>query len=176
MRQPALFGAAWTLGSIAALAGSGVHGLTYYDTQGPAGVIERPGRQPEPGRVLLPAGHAVPARGGARRRGEPGRRPDPRAGRARSGPDRGDCRRRGRRSARTTLLLANLTAQTSDVRVGLAGHLGARARILDEHTAGAAAADLPGFLESRSDLPVSEGAVTVTLAPYATARLDLTGA
>ena len=77
---------------------------------------------------------------------------------------------------RTTLLLANLTAQTSDVRVGLAGHLGARARILDEHTAGAAAADLPGFLESRSDLPVSEGAATVTLAPYATARLDLTSA
>ena len=66
VRQPALFGAAWTLGSIAALAGSGVHGLTYYDTQGPAGVIESPAGQPEPGRVLLPAGHAVPARGGAR--------------------------------------------------------------------------------------------------------------
>jgi hypothetical protein len=77
--------------------------------------------------------------------------------------------------ARTTVLLANLTSRVLDVRVQAAGSASACARVLDEHTAEAAAADLPGFLGSRSDLPVSEGAVTVTLAPYATARLDLTG-
>ena len=175
VRQPALFGAAWTLGSIAALAGSGVHGLTYYDTQGPAGVIESPAGSPSPAEFFSRPDTPYPlavvladaaSLAGGRICAMAGLDPAVIAGiavAAAADPHR------------MTLLLANLTAQTNDVRVGLAGHPGARARILDEHTAGAAAANLPGFLESRSDLPVSEGAVTVTLAPYATARLDLTG-
>lgn len=40
-RQASLFGAAWTLGSIAQLACTGhVHSLTYYETAGPAGIME----------------------------------------------------------------------------------------------------------------------------------------
>ena len=46
VRQPSLFGAAWTLGSVAALAAAGADAITYYDTQGPAGVVEESGRQP----------------------------------------------------------------------------------------------------------------------------------
>jgi D-apionolactonase len=175
VRQPALFGAAWTLGSIAALAGSGVDGLTYYDTQGPAGVIESPAGSPNPAEffsrpdtpypLAVVLADAVSLAGG-RIRALAGLDPAQIGGIAvDTAGDR----------PRTTLLLANLTARARDARLRLAGRQGARARILDEHTAGAAAADLPGFLESRSDLPVSEGAVTVTLAPYATARLDLTG-
>ncbi|HEX6933598.1 MAG TPA: hypothetical protein VF162_15740, partial [Streptosporangiaceae bacterium] len=48
VRQPSLFGAAWTLGSLAALAGAGADGLTYYDTQGPAGVVEGQDGSPSP--------------------------------------------------------------------------------------------------------------------------------
>ena len=47
VRQPSLFGAAWTLGSVAALAAVPT-AITYYDTQGPAGVVESPGGSPNP--------------------------------------------------------------------------------------------------------------------------------
>jgi hypothetical protein len=40
-RQMSLFGAGWTLGSLKALARAGVHSLTYYETTGRFGVIER---------------------------------------------------------------------------------------------------------------------------------------
>jgi hypothetical protein len=175
VRQPSLFGAAWTLGSVAALAGSGVDGLTYYDTQGPAGVIESPAGSPSPAEFFSRPDTPYPlavvladaaSLAGGRIRSLAGLDPAQIGGIA---VDTAGAR------PRTTLLLANLTARARGARVRLAGRQGARARILDEHTAGAAGADLPGFLETRSDLPVSEGAVTVTLAPYATARLDLTG-
>ncbi|MFL5927027.1 MAG: hypothetical protein ACJ77E_08840, partial [Gaiellaceae bacterium] len=39
-RQASLFGAAWTLGSVAALAPTGVESLTYFETTGPRGVLE----------------------------------------------------------------------------------------------------------------------------------------
>ena len=175
VRQPSLFGAAWTLGSIAGLAAAGVGGLTYYDTQGPAGVIESPAGSPSPDEffsrpdtpyplaVVLADAASV---GGGLIRTLTGLDPALIAGIAvTTGSDQ----------AGTTILLANLTAERRDVQVALGGHSSARARILDEHTAESAAADLPGFLASRSDLPASEGAVTVTLEQYATARLDLTG-
>jgi hypothetical protein len=40
-RQMSLFGAGWTLGSLKALAKAGVHSLTYYETTGRLGVMER---------------------------------------------------------------------------------------------------------------------------------------
>ena len=40
VRQMSLFGAAWTLGSLKALAESGAHSLTYYETSGWRGVME----------------------------------------------------------------------------------------------------------------------------------------
>jgi len=82
----------------------------------------------------------------------------------------------GSDGAGLTVLLANLTPQARDVRVTTPGQGAlARARVLDEHSFASATADLPAFLASRTDLPVSEGAVTVTLHAYATARLDLSG-
>ena len=134
-----------------------------------------PGGQPEPGRVLLPAGHAVPARGGARRRRAlaggricalAGLDPAVIAGIAVAAarPHRPDAAARQ----------PHRPDQRRPRRAG--GPPGStRPDPRRAHFAAAAAADLPGFLESRSDLPVSEGAVTVTLAPYATARLDLSG-
>src|SRR5262249_42243488 len=39
-RQMSLFGAAWTLGSVASLAPTGVESLTYFETTGPRGLLE----------------------------------------------------------------------------------------------------------------------------------------
>ncbi len=80
----------------------------------------------------------------------------------------------------TTVLLANLTAEARDVRVELTGGSAdqdgsARLRVLDEHSVETAAADLQGFLLSGADVHLSEGAVRVTLNPYAVARLDVAG-
>ncbi len=47
-RQPALFAAAWTLGSIKYLAESGASSVTYYETTGWRGVIERETGSPLP--------------------------------------------------------------------------------------------------------------------------------
>ncbi len=171
VRQPALFGAAWTLGSFAALAGGGADGLTYYDTQGPAGVVESAAGSPSPEEFFSRPDTPYPlavvladACGLAGRPIRPLRGLDPAelAGIAAGSADGG-----------SSVLLANLTPQTREVRVGVPGAGPApRARVLDEHSFAAAAADFPGFLASRTGLSVSEGVVTVTLHPYATARLD----
>ena len=75
-----------------------------------------------------------------------------------------------------TVLLANLTAATRDVRVSVAGAAPgpARLRVLDEHTFELAAAGFEDFLTTGTDVRSTEGAVTVTLNPYAVARLDVT--
>jgi len=178
VRQPSLFGAAWTLGSVAALAGAGADGLTFYDTVGPAGVIESPAGSPSPAEffsrpdtpyplaVVLAdacglAGWQIQAVSGV----------DPARIAAVAASS----------SGATTVQLANLTGETQDVHVTLGGLTSAdrdgvaRLRVLDEHSFAAASADLDGFLVSGADVRLSEGAVTVTLHPYAVARLDVTG-
>ena len=177
VRQPSLFGAAWTLGSIAALAAAGADGLTYYDTQGPAGVVESPDGSPSPAEFFSRPDAAYPlavvladACGLAGRPVLALRGLDPAliAGIAVTGAGVGG---RG-----MTVLLANLTSATREVRFEPPGPAAVvRARVLDEHSFAAAASDFTGFLDCRADLPASEGAVTVTLHPYATARLDLHG-
>jgi len=177
VRQPALFGAAWTLGSVAALAGAGADGLTYYDTVGPAGVIESPAGSPSPAEFFSRPDTPYPlavvladccSLTGGRVREVIGVDPARLAVVAVSD------------GGATTVLLANLTADAHDVRVeltgGSAGRDGpARLRVLDEHSVGTAAADLEGFLLSGADVHLSEGAFRVTLNPYAVARLDVAG-
>jgi D-apionolactonase len=170
VRQPSLFGAAWTLGSFAALAGT--DGLTYYDTQGPAGIVESAAGSPSPAEFFsrpdTPFPLAVVLADACDLAGRPlrplhGLDPAKLAGIAAGGSG-------------LTVLLANLTPRSHDVRLALPGRADqARARVLDEHSFGAAAADFAGFLAFRTDVPMSEGGVTVTLHPYATARLDLPG-
>jgi D-apionolactonase len=173
VRQPSLFAAAWTLGSIAVLAMAGADGLTYYDTQGSAGVVEGPDGSPDPAEFFSRPDTPFPlavvladACGLARRRTRAldGLDPVLLAGIAVAGAD-------GGRSV--TVLLANISAATREVRVRAPGTSRARARLLDEQSFALAASDLMRFLASRTDIPVTEGGVTVTLHPYATARLDL---
>ena len=178
VRQPALFGAAWTLGSVAALAAAGADGLTYYDAVGPAGVIESPAGSPSPAEffsrpdmpypLAVVLADACGLAGGSVRDltgGDPARLAVVAVG----------------NSGATTVLLANLTGEAHDVRIELTGGAcarrdgPARLRILDEHSAETAAADLPSFLLSGADVQLSEGAVRVTLNPYAVARLDVAG-
>ncbi len=183
VRQPSLFGAAWTLGSVAALAGAGADGLTYYDTVGPTGVIESPAGSPSPAEffsrpdtpypLAVVLADACGLAGGSVRE---------LAG--------GDPARLGvvavSKAGATTVLLANLTGDTNDVRVELTGLASsgfasagrdgpARLRILDENSFEAAAANLESFLLSGADVHLSEGAAQVTLNPYAVARLDVAG-
>ena len=129
-RQMSLFGAAWTLGSIAYLARGGVESVTYYETTGWRGVMERQEGPPmpeafpsTPGMVFplyhvladvgeLAAGGAVLLSGS-------------------SNPLRavGLALRRG---GRLRVLLANLTVATLEARVvGLPGGT-VRVRHLDE--------------------------------------------
>jgi D-apionolactonase len=174
VRQPSLFGAAWTVGSLAALAGA--DGLTYYDTVGPAGVIESPAGSPSPAEffsrpdmpypLAVVLADACGLAGGSVREltgADPARIAAVAASRA----------------GVTTVLLANLTDDMQNVRVDLTAVAGndqpARLRILDEHSFGAAAADFESFLLSGAEVHLSEGAVQVILNPYAVARLDVAG-
>jgi D-apionolactonase len=178
VRQPSLFAAAWTLGSVAALGSAGVDGLTYYDTVGPAGVIESPAGSLNPAQFFSQPDTPYPLAvvladacglAGGRVCVLSGVDPAHVAGLA------------VRTQDTTTILLANLTAEIRDVRVSVpAARPGsipgaARLRILDEHSFGAAATDFESFLAARVDVPRTEGAVAVTLNPYGVARLDVTG-
>jgi hypothetical protein len=174
VRQPALFGAAWTLGSIAALAGAGADGLTYYDTVGPAGVIESPAGSPAPAEFLSTADAPYPlavvladaARlAGGRVCPVTGADPARLAAIAVRQPDV------------LTVLLASLGSAECEVAVALPAADGGAAtlRVLDARSAGLAAADLPSFLLGGQRVTSNDGTVTMTLKPYATARLEVRG-
>ena len=196
VRQPSLFGAAWTLGSVAALATA--DGLTYYDTVGPAGVVESPDGSPSPATFFSRPDTPYPLAvvladacglGGGRVRAVSGADPAQVAvvavSTAAAGTVAAAAVAAGTVAASTgalaaagvvTVLLANLTAATRDVRVSVAGAAPgpARLRVLDEHTFELAAAGFEDFLTTGTDVRSTEGAVTVTLNPYAVARLDVT--
>ena len=60
VRQASLLGAAWTVGSIAALAASGAASVTYYETTGWRGVLELDEGSPMPGRFPSAPGQVFP--------------------------------------------------------------------------------------------------------------------
>jgi hypothetical protein len=59
-RQLSLFGAAWTLGSLAALAGFGVESITYYETSGWRGLMETETGSPLPDKFPSAPGQLFP--------------------------------------------------------------------------------------------------------------------
>ncbi len=56
VRQMSLLGAAWTVGSLAALAASGVASATYYETTGPRGTMALAAESPWPAFRAIPGG------------------------------------------------------------------------------------------------------------------------
>jgi hypothetical protein len=154
-RQPSLFGAAWTLGSLAALATSGLAAVTYYETVGARGVLAAP---------VYPLFHVLAD--AAELAGRPVRAvavSDPLATSVVAVDD----------GERLTLLLANLSDHSKTVRIaGLPpGHTSLR--VLDETNAHDASGDAAGFRHRRESLPRGAGEVTLALYPYATVRIEV---
>ena len=163
-RQRGLFGAAWILGYVAALASGGLAAITLGAATGPAGMIYRRTNYAQPyfdttdGAALYPLYHVVAglgAAGGSKvmavKSGAPGKIAAL-AYRAKSG---------------AALWLANLTAETQTAKVsGFSG--AALLHTLDEASFVAATKDA-GFLGKGGKALKKVGAVE--LAPYAVARI-----
>ncbi len=169
LRQMSLFGAAWTVGSVKALAESGAASLTYYETTGWRGVMETAAGSPEgsgfpsqPG-MVFPLYHvfadlaewpsseilACPIS-------------DPLSMAALALRDlRGTIH----------LLVANLTPREQTVEFTL-GAGQARVRRLDEDTAPQAMFDAPRFRSTMETIDVAAGTLTLRLAPFGVIRVD----
>ncbi len=171
-RQSSLFAAAWTVGSISALAQAGAASLTYYETVGCRGII--PGDGPMPARELFAA--APP--GGAYAvfhvfadvqelgpqtkvlRCEP-REPSELAALALRTDDR------------LRILIANLTPAPQTVVLDPVRAVEIGIRVLDETTALEALVDPLAYRErGPTPLTSTELAGHLELAPFAVARLD----
>ncbi|MEZ5833984.1 MAG: hypothetical protein R3D05_22665 [Dongiaceae bacterium] len=164
-RQRGLFGAAWTLGYVAALAPSGLAAITLGAATGPAGMVYRRTNYAQPyydetdGAAVYPLYHVIAglasASGGklvAARTAAPGK-VAALAYRAKSG---------------AVLWLANLTGETQRAKVaGFNG--GAALHMLDDSSFVAATRDA-GYLNKNGTALKKVG--TVELAPYAVARIS----
>ena len=171
-RQASLFAAAWTVGSISALAQGGAASLTYYETVGLRGII--PGDGPLPPRELFAA--APP--GGAYATFhvfadvlELG--PQTAVLGGQSGPT-SELATLGLRSGdHVRCLIANLKPAPLSVVMDSGGFAELGLRVLDETTAIEAVAD-PLAYRRRLATPLTsrDGAVHIDLAPFAVARID----
>ena len=157
-RQSALFGAAWTLGSMATLAGHpALASLTYYELAGPAGVLQPAVPNTSTGLALYPVYHLLRWLGslrGAALRQVNNTAPERVAALACDTP------------AGPHLALANLTPRAQRVLLAV-GDLALSVLRLDEETAiGMAAVD--NALENQIWKPASvrEGEVSLELLPY----------
>ena len=170
-RMRGLFGAAWLLGYIATLARTGAQALTIGAPTGPLGIVYRPGEDAQPYFDDLAAAAVYPvfhvACGVARGAGAA------LVDAASSDDQTVQClayraRRAARQAGGTTLWLANLTAQTQQVR--LTGTNGAAmiAALLDENSFDVATADPVRFQQSWKAT-----GNTLTLEPYAVAILAI---
>jgi hypothetical protein len=168
-RQLSLFGAGWTLGSLKYLGESGAASVTFYETTGWRGVMERPDGSPLPDRFPSLPGGVFPLYHVLADVGEFAGSEVMRGGS--SAPLRVESLAL-RAGARTRLLLANLTPQPQEVTV-TAGETPACLRLLDETNA-EEAIQSPEEFRARPGAPLeaSGGEFRLTLPPYAVARID----
>jgi hypothetical protein len=171
VRQASLLGAAWTVGSIAALVSSGAASVTWYETTGWRGIVETDSGSPPPARFPSRPGQAFPMfhvfadvaewRQGTLRDVASS---DPLRAVALA-VDTGGQRH---------MLVANVTPVPQRVVVsGLHGADGAQVRVLDE-AACASALDDPAGWRARAGEVVSldAGRLSLDLGPFAVARVD----
>jgi hypothetical protein len=163
-RQRGLFGAAWTLGYVAALAPGGVSAITLGAATGPAGMVYRRTNYAQPyfdgvgGLAVYPLYHVIAGLAGAS-----GSKLAP----AKSAAPSKVAALAYRTKAGPVLWLANLTGETLTAKVaGFNG--GAFLHMLDEGTFVAATKDV-GYLGKGGKKLKKVGAVE--LAPYAVARI-----
>jgi len=163
-RQRGLYGAAWTLGYVAALAPGGLAAITLGAATGPAGMIYRRANYAQPyfddvgAPAVYPLYHVIAglaAASGSKLIATQSAAPGKIAALAYRG------------KAGPTLWLANLTGETQKARVG--GFSGAALlHVLDEGSFAAAAKDAGYFANGGKAL---KKAGLVELAPYAVARI-----
>ncbi len=168
-RQMSLFGAGWTVGSLKYLAESGVASATYYETTGWRGVMEAEDGSPLPEvfrslpGAVFPLYHVLADLGAF-----VGGAVVPTAASDALKVDGLAVRKEGR----TCVLLANLTAQPQQVRVGNL-HTALRVRALDETNAEEAMRAPEAFrAEQGTLLQANGGVLELTLRPYAVARIE----
>jgi D-apionolactonase len=170
VRQASLLGATWTAATLKHLAESGAASVTWFESTGWQGIVERDDGSPHPGFPSSP-GQAFPlyhvlADAGEWRSGTVHRTTSeqPLVAQALAVGD----------AAGLHLLVANLTPGVADVDLaGLPG-VGASVRSLDLESAGLAMSD-PVAFRSRDGAPreVVEGRLRLRLGAYAVARVDL---
>lgn len=168
-RQPSLFGAAWTVGSVGALSRSGVAALTYFQTNGWRGVMERedhplrvPGFHSWPG-MAFPVYHVL-ADLAQFSGGDvlPVESDDPLAVGVAA----------ARLEGRVRALVANIGNDPLRVALTLPVRGDLSLRRLDETTVVAAGADPATYRESADTLPHDYGTFELDLAPYATVTIE----
>jgi D-apionolactonase len=168
-RQPSLFCAAWTAGSLGRLATAGTAALTYFETTGWRGIIERSDHPLRiaafhswPG-MVFPVAHVLAvAAAMAGAEALPIASADPLAvdGFA------------ARRDGRIVAMIANLRDEPSHVRLVLPIAGDARMRRLDETTFTAACAEPEQFRDTSELLAFAGEEADLVLLPYATAIID----
>lgn len=167
-RQMSLFGAAWMLGSVAALAASGVDSVTYYETIGPRGVIETAEGAPWPEFPSVPGGafplYHVLADLGEFAGGE--------VLRVAYADPRGAAALAVRADGRSRILVANLRPECQQIALNLPADR-ATVRLLDETNAEAAMCSPEAFRAAAGEVIAADGGrIVLDLLPYAVARLD----
>ncbi len=170
VRQMSLFAAAWTVGSLKAMAESSVQSVTYFETVGWRGVMEGttgsplPERFPSQPEEVFPLYHILADVAGCA--GAPVL--------LSQSSDNG--RVTGfafRRDGEIRVLVANLTDKIQEVTVHHGGDR-VRLRILNERNARTAMSAPEGFRdEERLPIDPAYGQTALRLLPYAVARLDI---
>ena len=169
-RQMALFGAAWTLGSLYALTRGGAAAATYYETLGWRGLIETKKGSPLPEKFLSQPGMVFPVYHVF-------------ADLAAAGPAQGTPLETNRPLAVTGLrldsgaqsiyLLANLTPETQIITLESIPPGTAALRRLNDQTAAAAMFDTTHFRSSSEPISIEGPTLSLTLLPYEYVHLEI---
>ncbi|MDF2758649.1 MAG: hypothetical protein K0S99_1281, partial [Thermomicrobiales bacterium] len=172
-RQPSLFAAGWFTGSINALGNAGVDGLTYFETTGWKGLIER---RDHPLRVaafhswpgmVFPVYHVLADvadfQGGQILPVTLGDRLRVQALALRDGD-------------RVRVILANMGDESLAVALEVPGASAATVRRLDDRTVFLAATDPGAFRASAEPIGMTDGTVSVDLPPFGLATVDVQSA
>lgn len=171
-RQMSLFGAGWTLGSLARLATvGGVHSLTYYETTGWRGVIETSHGSPLPDKFPSWAGSVFPMYHIFADIGEfPGKQVHPTHS---SHPLLVEGLTLVDTKGRRRILVANLTGEIQETKIK-SGTCQARIRYLDETNVEQAMRE-PEAFRAQAGVTVESvaGKIELKLLPFALARIDV---
>ena len=169
VRQMSLFGSGWTLGSIKYLSESGASSVTYYETTGWRGVMETASGSPLPEKFRSLPGTVFPLYHVLADVGEFA------GGEILVSKSSDPLKVEGivlRKNGKTRTLLANLTSDSQQIRVGnLTGSV--RVRHLDETNAQYAMTSPEAFRAETGELVGdAEGTLELNLLPYAIAQID----